>query len=278
MHVNIWKCGLSLLSITPEKAIKNLKLLVRKTHARVAPSAAVYQTIQFKTNVPEDATSIKATFTISKKWLARKQVSLDEVRLARYSNQTWSTISFKKSGEDKKVIHITADVDKSGTYSLYARVPQKPVSVGSKIVWGFVGVALLVIVAISLTSSSNTVAHGIPPQVWQQDTVHTLDLSNYFKDPDKDTLTFSVSKTSKIAIDISGNTAFMTPDPSWTGEERVKFGASDGKGGFVSSNTVPLRVQSHLISPRVQPYIALTVAILALILIVWSIRSNKKRK
>jgi PGF-pre-PGF domain-containing protein len=277
LHVNVWKCGLSLLSITSEKTIKNLKLLVRKTHARVAPSAAVYQTIQLKTNVPEDATSIKATFTISKKWLARKQVSLDEVRLARYSKQTWSTISFKKSGEDKNFIHITADIDKHGTYSVYARVPQKPVSVGSKIVWGFVGVALLVIVAISLTPSGNTVAHGMPPQVWQQDTVHTLDLSNYFKDPDGDKLTFSVSKTSHVVIDISGNIAYITPAPGWIGTELVKFGASDGKGGSVASNTVPLRVEAHLIPPRIQPFIALLVAVLSLILILWSIRSHKKK-
>jgi PGF-pre-PGF domain-containing protein len=277
LHVNVWKCGLSLLSITPEKAIKNLKLLARKTRARVAPSAAVYQTIQLKTNVSEDVTSIKATFTISKKWMARKNVDLNDIRLARYANQNWSTISFKKSGEDKNVIHITADIDKHGTYSVYARVPQKPVSVGSKIMWGFVGVALLVIVAISLTPSGNTVAHGIPPQVWQQDLVHSLDLSNYFKDPDGDALTFSVSKTSRIAIDISGNTAFMTPDPGWTGEERVKFGASDSKGGFISSNTVPLRVEKHLIPVRIQPFIALLVAVLALILILWSIRSHKKK-
>lgn len=278
LTVHAWKCGLSLLTITPEKAIKNFKLLIRKTRARAAPSAAVYQTIQIKTNVSEDATAIRATFSVSKQWLARKQATLDDVRLARYSNQNWSTISFKKSGEDKKFIHLTADIEKHGTYSLYARVSQKPAPAGNRLVWGFIGVAILIAIAIALIPQNGTVAHGIPPQVWQQDLVHTLDLSNYFKDPDSDKLTFSVSKTNRIAIDISGSTAFMTPDPGWTGEERVKFGASDNKGGFIASNTVPLRVQSHLIPPRVQPYIAFVIAILALILIVWSIRSHKKRK
>lgn len=278
LTVHAWNCGLSLLTITPEKSIKNFKLLARKGRARVAPSVAVYQTIQLKTNVSEDATSIKATFSISKQWLARKQVSLDDVRLARYANQSWSTISFKKTGEDKKYIHIAADIEKHGTYSVYARVSQKTAPPANRLVWGFIGVAILIAIAIALTPSNGTVAHGIPPQVWQQDLVHTLDLSNYFKDPDGDKLTFSVSKTNKIAIDISGSTAFMTPDPSWTGEERVKFGASDSKGGFIASNTVPLRVQSHLIPPRVQPFIAIVVAIIALILIVWSIRSQKKRK
>lgn len=277
VNITAWKRGLSLLSITPEKTIRNFKLLVRKTRARVAPSAAVYQTIQLKTNVSEDATAIKATFSISKRWLARKQASLDDVRVARYSNQAWSTISFKKSGEDKNVIYITADINKQGTYSIYARVTQKTIP-GNRIVWGFIGVALLVLIAVALTPSNGTVAHGIPPQVWQQDLVHSLDLSNYFKDPDSDKLTFSVSKTNRIAIDIVGSTAFMAPDPGWTGEERVKFGASDSKGGFIASNTVPLRVQSHLIPPRVQPIIALLIAIIALILIVWSIRSSNKKK
>jgi PGF-pre-PGF domain-containing protein len=277
LTVQAWKSGLSLLTITPEKSIKNLKLLVRKARARVAPSAAVYQTMQLKTNVNEDATAIKATFSISKKWLARKQVGLDEVRLARYANQSWNTISFKKTGEDKKCIHISADIEKHGTYSVYARVSQKPAPATNKLVWGFIGVAILIAIAIALTPNNSTVAHGIPPQVWQQDTVHALDLSNYFKDPDGDKLTFSVSKTNKIAIDISGSTAFMTPDPDWTGEERVKFGASDGKGGFIASNTVPLRVQSHLIPPRIQPIMALVLAIIALILIVWSIRSQKRK-
>jgi PGF-pre-PGF domain-containing protein len=275
--VHAWKSGLSLLTITPGKSIKNLKLLVRKARARVAPSAVVYQTIQLKTNVNEDATAIKATFSISKKWLVRKQATLDDVRLARYANQSWSAISFKKTGEDKKYVHVAADIEKHGIYSVYARVSQKQAPAANRLIWGFIGVAILIEIAIALTPNNGTVAHGIPPQVWQQDLVHTLDLGNYFKDPDGDKLEFTVSKTNRIAIDISGSTAFMTPDPGWTGEERVKFGASDGKGGFIASNTVPLRVQSHLIPPRIQPIIALVLAIIALILIVWSIRSQKRK-
>ncbi|MEM3154007.1 MAG: PGF-pre-PGF domain-containing protein [Candidatus Woesearchaeota archaeon] len=274
LTVHGWKKGLTLLTITPEKSIKNLKLQIRKARARVAPSAAVYQTMHIKTNVTEDVTSIRATFSIPKKWLSRKQVALDDFRLARYANQTWSTVPFKKSGEDKNSIYITADIDRHGTYSIYARVQQLPTD---KPFWGFIGVGLLMAVAIALIPSHGTIAHGIPPQVWQQDHVHTLDLGNYFKDPDGDKLTFTVSKTEHVSIDIIGSTVFMTPKTGWTGEERVKFGADDGKGGFVASNTVLLRVQKHLIPPRIQPTIALAVAIAALILIVWSIRSQKKK-
>ncbi len=274
--INAWKKGLSLLSLTSEKAIKNFKLALRKTRAKAAPSPAVYQTFLFKTNAPEDALDTKATFSISKHWLARKNIELDDVRLARYSNQTWNTISLKKTGESKEAIFFTADINKYGTYSLFARAKKQPMPVSHKLTWIFVGIALLIAIAIAL-SPQPQITRGIPPQAWQQDMVHNLDLSNYFKDPDDDKLAFSTTETKHITIDIAGNTAYLTPETGWTGEERVRFIADDGKGGIMTSNTVPLRVQKVLIPAKVQPYIAILLAIIAIILLIWSVRVSQKK-
>jgi PGF-pre-PGF domain-containing protein len=273
--INAWKKGLKLLSIESEKAVKKFKLLVRKTRAKAAPSPAVYQTFQYKTNTPEEVLSTRATFSISKSWLAKKGAELEDVRLARYSNQTWNTIQIKKTGESKEAIFFTADISKYGTYSIYARAKKQPMPTSQKITWIFVGIALLVAIAIAL-SPQPQVTHGIPPQVWQEDMVHSLDLSKYFKDPDNDELTFTTTETSHITIDIAGSTAFMTPETGWTGEERVRFSADDGKGGVMTSNTVPLRVQKVLIPARVQPYIAIILAIIAIILLILSVRLQKK--
>ncbi len=274
--INAWKKGLSLLSLTSEKAVKNFKLLIRKTHAKASPSPAVYQTFLFKTNAPEEVLDVKATFSVSKSWIARKGAEIDDIRLARYSNQTWNTIPLKKTGESKEAIFFTADIGKYGTFSLYARAKKQPMPTSHKITWIFVGIALVIALAIAL-SPQPQITHGIPPQVWQQDMVHNLDLSNYFKDPDSDALAFTATETKHITIDIAGATAYLTPETGWTGEERVKFHADDGKGGIMTSNTVPLRVQKLLIPAKVQPYIAILLAIAAIILLIWSVRLNKSR-
>ncbi len=270
-----WENGLKLLSLTSEKAIKNFKLLIKKTHAKATPSPAVYQTFQFKTNTPEETIDAKATFSVSKRWLARKNAEVEDFRLARYSNQTWNTIPLKKTGESKSAIFFTADIAKYGTYSLYARVKKQPTPASHKLTWIFVGIALLIALAIALSPQPH-ITRGIPPQVWQQDMVQSLDLSNYFKDPDSDMLIFSATETQHITIDIAGSTAYLTPETGWTGEERVKFMADDEKGGKMTSNTVPLRVQKILIPARIQPYIAILIAIIAIILLIWSVRLQKK--
>ncbi len=273
-----WKKGLSLLSITAEKPLKQFKLLVRKTRSKHTPSTAVYNTFALKTNAPDGSASFRATFTVSKRWLAGKNIDAGDVKLARYTNQSWSTIPLKKTGEGKKFIHFTAEFDKTGTYSIYGKPKPKSAGPVRKIIWGIIGVALIIAIALVLSpQQEDTIAHGIPPQVWKQDMVHHVELSTYFKDPDNDTLTFEATEVKHVIIEIQGSTAFLTPDDGWTGEERVRFVATDGKGGKVASNIVPLRVQKQIIPQHLQPYIATVLAILAIILLIWTVRSQQKR-
>jgi len=272
-----WKKGLSLLSITAKNPIRHFKMLVRKTKAKITPSPAVYQTFILKTNTPEEATTYKATFTISKRWLARKHADADYIRLARYFNQSWTSIPLKKTGEGKSEIHFTADISKQGTYSIYAKVQKTPMSKGRKLLWALVGIAVVAAVIIMISPQSGNVANGIPTQSWQQDTVHSINLATYFKDPDGDKLTYNATGQKHITIAISGTTAYLTPEPGWTGEERITFTASDRRGGTISSNLVPLRVQRAYIPASIQPLITIILAVIVIIIVLFAVRSYKAK-
>ncbi len=275
--ITCWKKGLSLLNITAKKPIKNLKLIIKRTKARIAPSPAVYRTFTIKTNTPEEALALKATITVSKKWIAFKKVNIDDIKLARYNNQNWTTIPLKKTGENKQYVHFTADI-KTGAYSIYTKPPKQPTNHTKKLIWGLIAIAIIAGIAVILTPNPAPIAHGIQPQTWQQDTVHRIDLSKYFSDPDDDKLTFTTTETKNVLIEISGNTAYITPKTGWNGEEKVRFIANDGKGGQASSNTVSLRVRRQIIPTWIQPYIALILAILTAIFLIWTAVSQRSQK
>ncbi|MEM4244603.1 MAG: Ig-like domain-containing protein [Candidatus Nanoarchaeia archaeon] len=80
----------------------------------------------------------------------------------------------------------------------------------------------------------------IPQQIWPRNEQKSITLSNYFTDPDGDSLTYSASTSTGVSISISGATATMTPQ-SWYGTGTVTFTANDGKGGE-NSTTVSIIV------------------------------------
>tara|TARA_Y100000310_G_C20697643_1_gene826844 strand:+ start:2889 stop:5969 length:3081 start_codon:yes stop_codon:yes gene_type:complete len=83
---------------------------------------------------------------------------------------------------------------------------------------------------------------GIKTQVWEEDTVLNMDLSQYFKDPDNDELAYSNSPLENIIVTIDNGIAKLEPNKDWYGKETVVFSADDGKGGVVKSNNVTLIV------------------------------------
>jgi len=131
------------------------------------------------------------------------------------------------------------------------------------------------VLAFTLTPKSSS--EGIPTQTWWQDTTHTLKLSNYFKDPDGDKLTYYVNDIEHITIDIIDDTAYFTPKPGWTGIEQVRFMADDGKGGTITSNTANLIVKESMLSPAART-IFNTIIILLLVLIVIAVFLSFKRE
>lgn len=272
--VTVWKNGLSRLRIVTDDPVKNFRILVKKTKPAVTPSPTIYQTVTVKTNANAE---LNATFTIPTRWLTKHGVKASDVRLAKHTGNRWTGQTIKPSGEGKNVLYFNAQL-KPGTYSIYVKPKKKKPSHKRNIILGLVGLAAVIILAVALAPQPQTIAHGIPPQVWPQDSVHKLNLAPYFTDPDGDQLTYNATPTEHITIEIAGNTAYFTPDNAWTGNERVVFTAHDGKGGTITSNSVPLRVQRHIIPHSAQPYIALVLAVLAILLLLWTVKQLQYKR
>jgi len=86
---------------------------------------------------------------------------------------------------------------------------------------------------------------SIPDLSWNEDTIHDLNLSQYFYDPDGiEDLTFGVFDTSEdynIHVDIENSTANFTVEENWNGQDWIIFFAYDGQD-YVESNNVILSV------------------------------------
>lgn len=90
---------------------------------------------------------------------------------------------------------------------------------------------------------------GIPDQAWRENTLHKLDLSRYFSDPDKDSLVYSHTPMKHILIEYNASIAWMTPETDFVGEAETVFIATDKSGAKAQSNQVRLVVQ-----PGPQPF------------------------
>lgn len=77
---------------------------------------------------------------------------------------------------------------------------------------------------------------------WREGETLTIDLSDYFEDPDEDVLTYASSQPKDISVDIEGDLAMLTPDPGFSGWSQIVFTARDSKGGVVDSPFIGLRV------------------------------------
>ena len=88
---------------------------------------------------------------------------------------------------------------------------------------------------------------GIPPQIWDQDTPHSLELNKYFNDPDGDSLDYHFEGVQNIDVQINNGIIYFTPDQGWSGQRVITFSADDGKGGVVKSNPVTLVVKKSIL-------------------------------
>ena len=85
----------------------------------------------------------------------------------------------------------------------------------------------------------------IPEQEWDEDTTHTLDLTEYFYDLDGDKLYYLFSESSDnsniILEKIEGGVAHFKSKKDWSGEDWIIFRVTDGLN-VVYSNNITLRV------------------------------------
>lgn len=96
---------------------------------------------------------------------------------------------------------------------------------------------------------------GIAPQVWAQDSVHTLNLSKFFHDPDGDVLLFGAKPVENIKIEFVDGIATFTPDAGWFGTRLTVFTVTDPENASASSNDVSLVVNKQFVPASIQPHL-----------------------
>jgi hypothetical protein len=77
---------------------------------------------------------------------------------------------------------------------------------------------------------------------FEENTIFILDLYDYFKDADRDVLTFTATDMENVKTEIHNNIMTLKPDKRWVGEEEFTVTADDGRGGVVTSPTIIAKV------------------------------------
>jgi hypothetical protein len=77
---------------------------------------------------------------------------------------------------------------------------------------------------------------------FEENTIFILDLYDYFKDADRDVLTFTATDMENVKTEIHNNIMTLKPDKRWVGEEEFTVTADDGRGGVVTSPTIVAKV------------------------------------
>ncbi|MBI2047389.1 hypothetical protein HYT26_04490, partial [Candidatus Pacearchaeota archaeon] len=88
---------------------------------------------------------------------------------------------------------------------------------------------------------------SIPNQSWNQDTSATINLTQYFNDSDRDTLTYGNTAVTSITITISQGIATLSPDSGFYGTRYIIFNATDSIN-LTNSNNITLTI-NQVISP-----------------------------
>jgi len=274
-----WRKGLTQLSFKLNNVVEKLTVTVRKRRPTAAsPSEHTYQTFTITPNVEGDMVSeARFKFCVKRSWLLRHSITPSSVRLLQLVNDRWQSHSAEPVSTDNKHVYYVAKADSFGEFAIVGKASARKAGRESKYslrklgltVFGILAVIALIALVVLLPPKTTTPTVGIPTQVWKHDTQHTLDLGQYFKDPDNDPLTFTATRTEHIDISIVGDKAVLTPEYGWSGNERAVFIADDGKGGIVKSNPTQLVVEPPVIPTSWKRYAkpVLTIAVILLIII-----------
>jgi PGF-pre-PGF domain-containing protein len=249
-----WKKGLAEASFKLNTVVENLVVSAKRCKPTVPPySDCVYQTFVMDANVEKDSIEdVRVRFKVRKSWMLRHNVAPSSVRLLQLGADKWESIVAEPVSTDAKYVYFSADASGFGEFAIIGKQGKKAKKERKLGKWVLpaiiVIVALIALVSLAIVIQVNrTPTIGIPAQVWKQDTQYTLDLDQFFKDPDGDVLLYSSSPTENIEVMFAGGNAVFTPHYGWSGTERVVFTADDGKGGIVKSNAVELIVEPDVI-------------------------------
>lgn len=82
--------------------------------------------------------------------------------------------------------------------------------------------------------------------VWYEDSIKTINMSDYFVDPDGDSLSFKVEdEPEEVLINFDGEIATLTPEPDWFGNRRIRFIATDSDGVSLKSPRITIEVVDY---------------------------------
>ena len=95
---------------------------------------------------------------------------------------------------------------------------------------------------------------NVPDIIWGEDENTSINLNNYFADPEGDVLSFSVYNisNSNISASIVSGIATFIPKKDWNGNSLISFKALDGNGGSKISNNASLTVLPVNDAPVIQ--------------------------
>ena len=282
MNIN-WRKGLHQLSFKMDAPAKKIKVIAKQGRTRHAkhthPKEFVYKYFRVLSSIQDvDVKEAKYRFKISRKWLNKREIKTEDIALAVLKGDHYSKLKTTREGSDSKYVYYKATADCFGQFAIIGKTSAKERYKPYWIAW-VVLLVLLVIggaIALKLTTDQPIHVKGIPPQMWQQDTQHSLDLNAYFNDPDGDELTYNFNEVRDIDVWIDQGTAYFMPDIGWSGQRSVTFTATDGKGGEVQSNPVKLVVKKTLIPKQYAGYLKYVLAGIILLVIIITILILRK--
>jgi hypothetical protein len=138
-------------------------------------------------------------------------------------NMTYSINDSRFVHDSKDKTHFTwqTNYTDAGDYNFFVRVSDGQLYSEKKFsvkVWN--------------TNKAPDLLMNIPPQVWDEDTNHTLNLTQYFNDIDGDNLTYLFISTSDDQninlIKLTNGVAYFDSAKDWNGKDWIIFGAADG--------------------------------------------------
>jgi hypothetical protein len=238
------------------------------------PGLEVYQYFHIESDRRSDIRQATMQFKVSRRWAAKHK----DISFFEFERNKWVKMPIEEISHDKRWVYLKAVVGDIGDFALAAEKKEKEYKMGP--LWAIFGIVVLALLAVSLFGLyvADADFNGIPKQVWTQDTVHTINLSKYFVDPDGESLRFSATGSNNIEVffDRDGR-AVLTPTQGWSGSDSITFSAQDSAGDTVQSNTVDLVVRPSYIPVDSIPLLKYALGALLILLVLVMIFQYAKK-